>query len=198
MTMSNTYSFARECSGEGGYDYGRLEETINLVFDNYYLSLDMYRTIVRIIKDVEEVKLKAHQDLQKLRDDEARWKRLDSLPKGFDADEHQKRKDYLVELRESKFDIFYKGILVEQDPLGNLILRNMRVFKVIEACDRKVRGFVGKSAKNVVKVMTWPTLKLINIDLRMSKNKKYKNTMTTVKENLKEAPEKVEKVFTNF
>lgn len=190
--MSNSYRFAKECAGENDYNYGGIEETIGLIFDNYHVSLDMYRTIVNLEKEIKETKLKAHQDLQKLRDDEERWKRLKSIPEGFDAEEHQNRKNHLIETREAEFDLFYNGININQDPIGRIILNNMKVFDLLEKCDRNTRKIFGKGIKNIVKVAMWPTMKLMRIDIKNTKNTKYQETLITILKKMEGIPEELE------
>lgn len=160
--MSYAYRFSQECNGKG-FDYGDLEEQIGFLFDHYYVALDMYRSIIKQMNEIDEKRLDAHQQLQKLRADEERWKKQGANPKDFDADEHQRRKDVLVELREMEYDLYYNDQLMDHNKLTNFIMTHMGLFKRLEVLDRKCRSHLGPLAEKGVKIALWPLVKMMNI-----------------------------------
>lgn len=194
--MNNSYRIAQDFTNQQ-FKYGGIEETIGFVCDNYYLAIDMYRSIVKAQKEMEEMKVNAHKKLKKLRDDEERWKRTGQEPKGFDAEEHQKRKDHLVELRESEIEILYNEKPIKHDKLGNLIMNNMRVFKELEMLDRNTRKVVGSAAKAATKAILWPTLVLLRIDQDMTKNPKYSTFLDKAMSFIKVLPNEIEDHIVN-
>jgi len=194
--MSNAYRITQEFTNSQ-FNYGGVEETIGFVCDNYYRAISMYRAIVKVQEEIEQTKQEAHEELQKLRDNEDRWKRRRQTPQGFDKEEHQKRKEYLVQLREAEFEILYNGIPISQDKLGNLILNNMKVFKELSNLDKNTRKILGSVARPVVKAIMWPTLKLLKIEKDRTSNPSYSDFLERVEDTMKEFPVKLEEYIVN-
>jgi hypothetical protein len=164
----DTYKFYQQCNGTE-FNYGDFEEKVGFLFDNYYVALKMYRSIVNQMEEIDEKRVEAHQQLQKLRSDEDRWKKNGS-PKGFDADEHQRRKDRLVELREMEYEIMWNGQQLEHDKLSNFIMTHMGIFKRIERLDRKCRNKIGPLAKTTTKIILWPMIKMMLMTAKITDN----------------------------
>ncbi|MCF8019810.1 MAG: hypothetical protein K9L62_10405 [Vallitaleaceae bacterium] len=157
----DTYKFYKQCNGTE-FNYGDFEEKVGFLFDNYYVALKMYRSIIKQMEEIDEKRINAHQQLQKLRSDEDRWK-TNGPPKGFDAEEHQRRKDILVELREMEYEIMWNGRKLEHNKLSNFIMIHMGMFKRIEVLDRKCRNTIAPIAKTTAKILLWPMIKMMII-----------------------------------
>jgi len=156
--MSIAYRFAKEAQGQS-FDYGGIEEKIDFIIDNYSDAMSIYRTIVKQIKEADIKREDAHVKLENLRADEDRWIKTKKFPKKYNAEEHQKRKDHLAELREKEYDIIHNGVSLPHDKLTHLIIHNMWVFNRLNYLDLKVRGKLGPLASKVVATALWPMTK---------------------------------------
>ena len=127
--MSIGYKLSQEFLNEK-FDYGDLEETIGFISDNYYEAMEIYRLIVKETEAAEKIREQAHNDLQRLRENEEEWENTDSYPEDFDKDEHAKIKENLVILREQVFDIIYNDKPLPHNKLTYLIIHKMWLFKI--------------------------------------------------------------------
>jgi hypothetical protein len=189
--MSNAYKICKEFTGNS-FDYGSTEEVIGFIFDNYYVAMRIYRAIVKQQKEIEQIREDAHNDLQKLRDAEDRWKRTDKLPNDFNSEEHEKRKNHLVEIREAHYQILYNGVPIESDKLGSLVYKNMKMFKVLNKIDSGTRNVLGPLAKKSIRIAIWPMRKMIQLTEKDSKNTKEKEFLKKMESFINGIPEQVE------
>jgi hypothetical protein len=190
--MSNAHKICREFAGSDGFAYGGLEETIGFIFDNYYQAMKIYRAIIFQKNEIEARKVDAHESLQKLRDDEERWKRTKKQPKNFDAEEHQKRKDYLVGIRDAEYYITYNGSPIEKDKLGNLIYRNLNLFYVLHSIDSGTRTVLGPLSRRALTVALWPMKKMIQLTIKYSDSAKEKKYLKVTEDFIEKIPTKIE------
>ena len=190
--MSNAHRFAKECNGTH-FNYGGTEETIGFFFDNYYEALKIYRTIVKQMKEIDEKREDAHQQLQKLRADEDRWKKQGGPPKDFDAEEHQSRKDHLAELREMEYEIMYEGQPLPHNKLTNMIMKNMHIFRRIEAVDRSSRKTIAPVASQAIKIGLWPLIKMMKIHANQTASLKTEDFLRKSINQVESIPDRIKK-----
>ena len=194
--MGVAYKFARDLSNPS-FNYGNLEETLGFVLDNYNLAMRMYLVVVKSQAEIEFKREEAHKALQKLRNDEERWRKRNRLPKGFDETEHQKRKDFLAEAREAEYIILFEGIPIEQDKLGRLVINNLSLFRIMHKIDKGTKSKLSPIIRKVISIAIWPTLKLIEINERETKNQKVSDYLQKTHDMLSEIPKRVEKKIVN-
>lgn len=174
--MTNAYKIANELNG-ASFDYGDAEEKIGFVLDNYYEAMAIYRCIAKRMKEVDEKRTDAHQQLQKLRDDEDRWKQSGGPPQNFDADAHQRKKDRLIELREKEYDIFYRGSELPYNKLTHVVKNHLGLFKTLERLDCKVRKHVGWFSSVIIKTSLWPMRKTIERTIESTNSSKAEDML---------------------
>jgi hypothetical protein len=175
------------------FDYGGSEELIGFISDNYYEAMKIYRTITKQVKEGDKKRAKAHEDLQKLRADEERWRKEDKLPKGFDAEEHATRKEYLADLREEEFDIIYKNQVLPVNKLTYLIVTRMWVFKFLDIIDIKSRKRLGPFASKLLSMVLWPMMKMMELTAKHTDSLAAEKFMKKSLKDLKLLPKKVMK-----
>ncbi len=173
---------------EDVFDYGGIEETIGFISDNYYPAIDLYRTIVKQVEEADELRLYAHNSLQEIREREDEWRENDTLPDDFDAKEHEKTKEYLVNIREREFDIFHDGEIVECNKLTYYIVNHMWLFKFLSKQDMKVRKLIGPLASTVVRKALWPLLKAMEFTGKRECNDKAKFVLKWSFDELQQVP----------
>jgi len=179
------------------FNYGNLEEQIGFISDNYYEAMKIYRTITKQVKEGNKKRTKAHEDLQKLRADEERWRKENKLPKGFDAEEHAKRKEYLADLREEEFDIIYKGQTLPHDKLTHLIVNRMWIFKFLDIIDIKSRKRLGPLASKLLSMVLWPMMKMMELTAKHTDSLAAEKFMKKSLKDLKLLPKKIMRKIMN-
>jgi len=178
--MTDNIRVVSDCSGDS-FEYGGIEETIGFITDNYYEMMRIYRTIIQQVKDSNEIRDEAHEHLQELRDSEEEWTRTGRFPKDFDNEEHADLKDYLVRIRESEYDIIYKGKPLKCDKKTYYIIHHMWLFKMLDRLDRKGRKHIGFMASNALRIALWPMKTMMRIT---SENTRSDKMRSFLKENL--------------
>jgi len=146
--MSIGHEIKKDFEGTS-FDYGNAEETIGFIADNYYEAMEIHRSLNKQLNEIEKIKQKAHNDLRVLRDEEAKWERTGKVPNGFDKEEHERRKEYLSQLREVKIEV------VADDKLTYLIKHHRWIFKILEAGDLNVRKPLSYVASRSVSICLW-------------------------------------------
>lgn len=179
------------------FDYGGSEELIGFISDNYYEAMEIYRTIVKQVKEGDKKRARAHEDLQKLRSDEERWGKENKLPKGFDAEEHAQRKEYLTNLREEEFDIIYKNQVLPINKLTHLIVTRMWIFKILDKVDIKGRKRLGPWVSKSLSIALWPMMKTMELTAKHTDSLAAEKFMKKSLKNLKLLPKKVMKKIMN-
>lgn len=192
--MSLGYRFYKECNNRK-FDYGDFEDTFDFFFENYYEILNIYRSIIEQMKEVDEKRENAHNQLQKLRADEERWNKQGKLPNDFDAEEHQNRKDRLVELREMDYDLKYKGRPIEYNKLTYLIMNNMKLVKHIEIIDRKMRSILGPLAEKSIKIAITPWIKMANLTIQTTDSLETEDMLRKMINDIEKIPNKARSYF---
>ncbi len=176
---------------EALFDYGDVEETIGFISDNYYLAMDIYRTIAKQEKEADELRSHVHNSLQKIRESEEEWKNSGIYPNDFDKENHAKTKEYLTEIREAEFDIFYNGTILECNKLTYYIIQHMWLFKFLSHQDMKVRKWVGPLASTMVKKALWPLLKAMEFTGKRESNDNARFLLKWTFDQLQQVPEVV-------
>ncbi len=194
--MSNTYKILQEFTNPQ-FESENLEGTVGFVLDNYYQALEIYRVIVQQTKEAEKQRKDAHNELQMLRDDDAKRQKSGKILSEDDENENVKRKEYLSELREKEFDIMYNGKPLPHTQLTHMIINHMGTFEVLHKIDRKGRKKVGYVSSKVLSIVLWPMKKM------MEATAKYTDSLYTEKflkqklKGIKAAPEKLRKKIVN-
>ena len=194
--MSNAHRIAKELNNTS-YDYGGLEETIGFIFDNYYDALIVYRAIIKSQKESDQKRDDAYAQLQKLRADEDRWKKRNWHPQDFDAEEHQRRKEYFSHLMEKDYPIMFDGEELPLNKLTNLIKENMWFFYQLERVDRRVRKYLGIASGPVSKIALWPIKKAVRYTMLNTNSMDMRKKLKTVTTKLDETPDMLKDMITN-
>lgn len=194
--MSIGYKLKEEFTNNS-FDYGNLEEQIGFISDNYYEAMRIYRTIIKQIKEGDKKRAKAHEDLQKLRSDEERWRQENKVPQGFDSEEHAKRKEYFTNLREEEFDIMYRGRPLPHNQLTHLIVTRMWVFKILDKIDIKGRNRLGPWTSKSLSIALWPMMKMMEATAKHTDSLAAEKFMKKSLKDLKLIPKKVMKKIMN-
>ncbi len=195
--MSNAYKILQEFATHPQFESESLEETIGFISDNYYQALEIYRVIVQQTKEAEKQRNAAHNELQMLRDDDAKRQKSGKILSEDDENENVKRKEYLSELREKEFDIMYNGKPLPHTQLTHIIINHMGTFEVLHKIDRKGRKKVGYVSSKVLSIALWPMKKMMGLT---AKHTDSLDTEKFLKQNLKgikAAPEKLRKKIVN-
>lgn len=190
--MSTAHKIAQEFNNES-FDYGDLEETIGFISDNYYQIMDIYRVIVKQLKETEQIRKEAHNDLRVLREDEAKWEKTGKTPKGFDKEEHAKRKEYLTRLREAEFDIIYKGQPLLYDKLTHIIVNKMWLFKIIDVFDMKGRKRLAPIASKGISIFLWPVRKMMESTAKYTDSLEVEKYLKRQLKEMKKMPDMMKK-----
>jgi hypothetical protein len=188
----------KDFQGKGTpFNYGNdLEGRIDFFIDNYHTMMEIYRAIVKKEREFEQKRVDAHRKLQNLRSNESRWKKTGRFPSGFNKDEHQNRKDYLVSLRERKVDITYNGQPIGSDMVSFFVVKHRRLFKTLDKFDIKVRGKLGFVASKIVEKFLWPLDKAYDFTLKHADTNKEKTFLEKQSKWLKSRPAWVNKKIT--
>lgn len=194
--MSDTYKLAKELSGNS-FVYGGVEETIGFIIDNYPEAMRIYRIINKQVKEADLKRDEAHEKLQNLRADEDRWTQTKKFPPKYDAEEHQKRKDHLVELREKEYDILYNGCPLAHDKLSNLIVNHMWMFDLLDSIDLTVRGKLGPLASKVIAKALWPLMKMVEFTADNANSYSEEKFLRDHLKNLQSVPDILKEKFIN-
>ncbi len=194
--MSNAYSIWSEFSGSA-FEYGDLEDRIGFIFDNYYAGLKLYRIIKKQMIEDEKKRSKAHETLQKLRDDENRWAKSKQVPQDFDAKEHDARKEHLTELREEEFPIMINGQPMMNDKLSSFIINHMWLYKTLDMIDLKSRKRLGHVSKRALMITLWPMLKMMELTARHTDSYQAEKMLKKNVKKINKLPEMLEKKIVN-
>jgi len=190
--MSIGYKIDQEFNDKS-FDYGDLEETIGFISDNYYQAMDIYRTIVKQLKEAEQIRKKAHNDLRILRDEEANWEKIGKTPKDFDKEEHAKRKEYLTKLREAEFDIIYQGQPLPHDKLTYIVVNKMWLFKILDKLDTKGRKRLAPIASKGISIVLWPMKKMMKFTAKHTDSLEVEKYLKRQLKEMKKMPDMLKK-----
>ncbi len=194
--MSISYKLSEEFTNNS-FNYGGAENLIGFISDNYYEAMKIYRTIVKQEKEADKKREQAHQELQKLRDDEERWRKENKIPSGFDAEQHTKRKEHLSDLREAQFTIIYNEKPLTCNKLTYLIINKRWIFKILDKIDIKGRNRLGPLASKSLSILLWPMAKMMQFTAKHTDSLETEKFMKKSLKDLKSVPGRVKEKIVN-
>lgn len=194
--MSNSYKIIEEFINPQFESVG-LEETIGFISDNYYQGLDIYRAISQQTKEADKKRKDAHNELQMLRDEDAKRQKSGKTFSEANEIENVKRKEYLTYLREAEFNIIYKGKLLPHNQLTHIVIKHMWLFKIIDKMDMKGRKRVGPLASKTLSIVLWPMRKMMGFTAKHTDSLDTEKFLKKKLKGMKTWPEKLKKKIVN-
>jgi len=153
------------------------EEGINFIIDNYFETLSMYRLIIKeekkVLGETEELRSIAKDELDRIRKQSEQRRKTKVFLTEREKIELHNEKEYLKKMLETdgSREIIYKNKILQATPVVLFVIDNRKIIKTIEAIDQKIRDKAGPIAGSIVKVVLWPTIKLIKLARKINRNR---------------------------